>query len=495
VADRTVYNQVIKEALKIRTCETILDVLNWDQETMMPHAACCHRADQKELLAGIIHQMKSAPQYFENLERLLPSSDNDSDESVIIKKLHRDITKARKLPTTFVQTLSRATSEAFDAWQRARSQNLWSLFEPHMKNLVVLMRQKAEYLGYSQHPLDALLDEHEPEATTQEIYTLFSSLKTKLRLLLSDVQRSPLYERQRVIFPSTHEEQMKISRQAVSFIGFDWNRGRLDTSEHPFSTAFHPTDSRITIRNNSNDLLDQVMSALHEAGHGLYEMGLEQQYFGTPLAEPASLSIHESQSRLWETVIGQSKAFSGPLYDILSEFYKQKIPFASEGDLYNDLNRVQCSLIRTQADEVTYPFHVILRFEIEKELLEGTLEVCDIPQRWAIAMKEALDIVPTNDKEGCLQDVHWSLGSFGYFPTYTLGSLYSVCFFQAMKQSLPNVDELIAKGFFAPIHAWLSEHVWRYGRRYSSRELVTKALGRVPTEDDYIEYLRSKYVG
>jgi carboxypeptidase Taq len=288
---------------------------------------------------------------------------------------------------------------------------------------------------------------------------------------------------------------MKICREIVSFIGFDWDRGRLDTSEHPFSTAMHPTDSRITIRHNADDLLDQVMSALHEAGHGLYEMGLQRQHFGTPLAEAASLSIHESQSRLWETVIGRSKVFSGHLYSTLSRLYKEHLPFSSEHDLYNELNRVECSLIRTKADEVTYPLHVILRFEIEKELMEGSLEIRDIPERWNTAMKEAFGIVPATDTEGCLQDVHWSLGSFGYFPTYTLGSLYSVCFFQAMGHSLPNRDELLSHGLFAPIHAWLFEHVWKYGRRFSSHELVEKALGRAPTEDDYIGYLRSKYVG
>jgi len=495
MADRTLYDSVIHDARRIRTSETILDLLSWDQETMMPQAASAHRADQKALLAGIIHEMKSSPHYFDTLSRLLPSSNDDSDEAVIIKKLHRDIAKARKLPTAFVQSISRATSEAFDSWQRAKHQNHFVLFEPHLKNLVDLMRQKAEYLGYAHHPLDALLDDHEPDATTEEIAVLFSSLKTKLRHLLSDIQRLPLYGRPRHIVTSTLEEQMHICREVVTFIGFDWNRGRLDTSEHPFSTAFHPTDSRITIRHSTNNLLDQVMSALHEAGHGMYEMGLDRQHFGTPLAEAASLSIHESQSRLWETVIGRSKIFSEHLYSLLSHHYKGKLPFASSHDLYTELNLVNCSLIRTQADEVTYPFHVILRFEIEKELMEGALEVHDIPERWNTAMKEALGVVPATDSEGCLQDVHWSLGSFGYFPTYTLGSLYSVCLFQAMEHSLPNRDDLVVRGLFAPIQAWLSEHVWRHGRRYSSRELVTKALGRAPTEDDYIGYLRSKYVG
>lgn len=493
--DKSLYDAVAKESRTIRTLETILELLTWDQETMMPKAATAHRAEQKALLSGIIHEKKSNPSYFENLDRLLHTTPPDSDEAIVIKRLHRDIMKAKKLPTQFVQKLTRATSEAFDAWQRAKHLNQWPAFKPHLEKLVDLMRQKAEFLGFHDHPLDPLLDEYEPEITTRDISTLFSSLKVKLQKVLDEVKQSTVFGRKRRPFPSTAEAQMAISREVVTFIGFDWNRGRIDTSEHPFSTGIHPTDSRITIRHNFDDLLDQVMSALHEAGHGMYEMGLERQHFGTPLAEAASLSIHESQSRLWETVIGRSKHFSSHLFSIISRYYNGRSPFASKQELYNELNRVECSLIRTQADEVTYPFHVIVRFDIERELIEGKLSVKDVPARWNSAMRDTLGVAPTTDTEGCLQDVHWSLGSFGYFPTYALGTLYAVCFYEAMKQSIPSLDQLLEQGLFAPLHAWLFEHVWKHGRRFSSAELVTKALGRQPSEDDYINYLRSKYVG
>jgi carboxypeptidase Taq len=235
------------------------------------------------------------------------------------------------------------------------------------------------------------------------------------------------------------------------------------------------------------------MSALHETGHSLYEMGLNQELFGTPLAEAASVSIHESQSRLWETVIGRSRAFATPFFSILSSHY-QVSPVPSEKALFKALNRVVCSEIRTEADEVTYPFHVILRFEIEQELLDGRLAVSDLPKRWNSGMEEMLGIVPRDDVHGCLQDVHWSFGSFGYFPTYTLGSWYAVCFFEAMKKSIPNVEELIQAGTFAPLREWLQENVWSQGRRFYSKELVTRALGREPSEDDYIQYLQNKYL-
>jgi carboxypeptidase Taq len=491
--NQQIYNQVVSHARDIRRLESILELLNWDQETLLPSAGHKARAEQQALLAGVIHEKKHDPVYFQRLEQLLPQATDQSDESIIIKRLHHDISLAKKLPTSFVQELSSTTSEAFAAWQEARHQNSWKIFEPHMSAVVSLARKKAELLGFREHPLDPLIDLHEPGATTQEIATLFSSLKHKLKPLLEKVKKTEHYGRQQEQFSSTFEDQMALSRKAATLIGFDWNKGRLDTSEHPFSVGIHPTDARMTIRHACDDLYDQIMSALHEAGHSLYEMGLNQDRFGTPLGEAASMSIHESQSRLWETVIGRSKAFATPLFSLLRSHYKIP-PVSSEKDLYNALNRVECSEIRTQADELTYPFHVILRFEIEQELLDGRLAVHDLPRRWNEGMQEMLGITPRDDKHGCLQDVHWSFGSFGYFPTYLLGSWYSVCFFEAMKQDLPNIDELIRTGAFAPLRGWLQENVWSQGRRFLSRELVTKALRREPSEDDYIQYLQNKFL-
>lgn len=491
--DQYVYDQVVSQARDIRRLETILELLNWDQETLLPPAGHKARADQQALLAGVIHEKRHDPSYFQRLEQLLPQATDQSDESVTIKRLHHDISLAKKLPTSFVQEFSATTSAAFAAWQEARHQNSWKIFERHLAAVVSLARKKAELLGFREHPLDPLIDLHEPGGTTREIATLFSSLKNKLKPLLEQVKKTENYGRPQNHFPSTLEDQLALSRKAASLIGFDWNKGRLDTSEHPFSVGIHPTDARMTIRHKCDDLYDQIMSALHEAGHSLYEMGLNHDRFGTPLGEAASMSIHESQSRLWETVIGRSRAFATPLLSLLQAHY-QVPPVSSEKALYNALNQVECSEIRTQADEVTYPFHVILRFEIEQELLDGRLAVHDLPSRWNEGMQEMLGITPRDDKHGCLQDVHWSFGSFGYFPTYLLGSWYAVCFFEAMKQTLPNIEELIRTGTFSPLRDWLQEHVWDHGRRFYSRELVARALGREPSEDDYIQYLRNKYL-
>jgi carboxypeptidase Taq len=258
--------------------------------------------------------------------------------------------------------------------------------------------------------------------------------------------------------------------------------------------ANHPTDARVTVRRDTNDLLEQVMSALHEGGHALYDMGLCQEHYGTPLAQPTSYSIHESQSRFWEIQIGRSKAFSKHLLKILHTGCNSKALPQSSDELYNALNRVECSPIRTQADDCTYPLHVIVRFEIEKDLITGNLKVADLPERWNSEMEKLLGIRPKTHTEGCLQDVHWSLGSFGYFPTYTLGSLFAVCLFNAMKDAIPTLEEGIAQGQFSHIHSWLQENVWRHGRRYTSRQLILKATGKAPTENDYIAYLQAKYL-
>ena len=493
--DKKLYSSVVEQSRTIKTLESVLDVLTWDQETMMPPGANAHRTEQKTLLAGIIHDKKNDPAFSENIETLHSSCLLDtSDESIIIQRLHKDIQQAKKLPTSYVKKLTRATSEAFAAWQQAKNTNDWHLFEPHLVTLVELMKEKADYLGYKKHPLDALIDLYEPNITAEELSSLFSSLHKKLSSLLTKIQNSPLYDQAIIPVSSTQRENMELCVKIISLIGYDWHYGRIDTSEHPFSTAFHPTDSRITIRGTKDNLLDHLSSALHETGHAMYELGLNQAHYGTALCEASSLGIHESQSRFWETIIGQSKPFSHHLFNLINEHFRPHNPIPSPEVLYNQINNVTPSLIRTRADEVTYPFHVILRFEIEKELLEGSLLIKDLPERWNEAIKNSLGVCPKNISEGCLQDVHWSMGSFGYFPTYTLGSLYAICFAKAMRRDLPHLDQLIQGADFKPIRDWLSKNVWQYGKRIYSKELVTKVLGHSPTEDDYIEYLHDKYV-
>ena len=262
-------------------------------------------------------------------------------------------------------------------------------------------------------------------------------------------------------------------------------------SEHPFSTALHPTDSRITIRRSSSDIIEQVLAAIHEAGHNFYETGLPQEHFGTPLGESVSLSVHESQSRLWEIMIGKSQWFAFHLYDILKSYTDA---FSSPEELYQTINAVDFSPIRVQADDLTYPIHVLLRFDIEKDLMQGTLYARDIKERWNHDMQRLLGITPQSDNHGCLQDVHWSVGLIGYFPTYTLGTLYAANLYNAMSLSIPNFTQQLTCGIYTPVHQWLSKNIWKHARRYLSADLISRAIGHTPNENDFISYLQKKYL-
>lgn len=492
--NKELFHYAINHSKEIKTLESISSILTWDQETMMPHQGAEHRGNQRALLAGIIHNKKIDNQYYETLLSLDQSIERkESDEAIQINRLLEDAIKAKKLPTSFVERSTITTSQAFSVWEKAKPESAWKLFEPHLAKIVDLVRERASLLGYKNHPLDALLDEYDPGVTTKEIETLFSSCKPKLFNLLQKIKQTPFYNVEKIAVPASLETQMHLCRDLLTSIGYDWTSSRLDTAAHPFSSAAHPTDSRITIRHNHEDTLDQILSAMHEAGHSLYEMGLDQKHYGTPLGESASFSIHEGQSRLWETVIGSSEMFSHRLFAVLKQHLHTN-PLQDAATLFRQVNSVQCSLIRTEADEVTYPFHVFLRFEIEKGLLEGSLSVRDVPEKWNSAMHDMLGIIPSCHKEGCLQDVHWSCGFFGYFPSYVLGSMYATSLWEAMKKDLPNAKDLIQAGLFAPIHTWLRENVWSQGRRFYSKKLIERSLGRPPSEKEYITYLEEKYL-
>lgn len=482
---------VLRHSLELKVLDSILNLLSWDQETVMPPRAVEHRCHQKTLLAGIIHQKKIDDDFFDALKKAAHSFKNkDSDKAILLKRMLSDITKARKLPQSFVERYTTATSHSFSAWERAKAENDWSIFEPHFEKVLDLLREKSSLLGFTEHPLDPLLDEYEPGLKTSNVSLLFSSLQPRLSQILEKVKETPFFGANAPLFPTSLENQLQLSREILTTIGYDWERGRLDTSAHPFSFSTHPTDARITIRHNHNNTLDQLLSAIHEGGHGLYDMGLDREQYGNPLGEAVSLSIHESQSRFWETIIGQSRMFCPFLLKALKKY----CPVPEEEAFYRGLNGVHCSLIRVEADEVTYPFHVLLRFEIEKELLDGSLAVKDVPERWNAGMKATLGIEPTSAKEGCLQDVHWSMGTIGYFPTYVLGSMYAASLWAAIQRDLPDIKNLIRSGIFAPIHTWLHDRIWRHGRRFLSQELIEKATGAHPTMEDYLSYLEEKYI-
>jgi carboxypeptidase Taq len=470
----------------------ISNLLAWDQEIYMPEKAAPIRAEQLELLAELSHDIKTGKEFEETLQNLIDiktgsfkSNDLNDAEKAIVRLLRRDFLRDKKLPTSFVQEFTKVTSEAIFLWQKAKSKNDFQAFAPTLTHIVELVRKKAQFIGFDDHPYDALLDEYEPGATTKEITQLFDEIrKTSKEIIKKKASQTECLQ-----IPATEEEQITLCRDVLQLVGFDFTRGRFDLSAHPFSTSYHPFDSRLTTRAESHGIITQILTALHEVGHSMYDMGLPAEYYGTPLCQPVSLGIHESQSRFWETRIGRSLPFWKMMFPRLQKY----LSGMSLEQFYKELNKVTPSLIRTDADEVTYPLHVILRFEIEKELVQGSLSVKDLPERWNAGMKDLLGITPKTDAEGCLQDIHWSMGAFGYFPTYSLGNVYAANMFEAFSKAHPQWESKVEKGDFSFIRQWLSENVWQHGRCYDGKELIQKITQKPLRSAPFIHYLTEKY--
>lgn len=493
------YQALFALSKKIRHLEGICHLLEWDQETYMPKDASSVRAEQIELMAGIIHAEKTGSHFHQALSSLIDLDTGNiipglSDlEQAALKAWRRDYLKAAALPNDFVKNFARLSSESMTVWAKARKNNDFKSFAPYLEKIISLSRQKADYLGYKEHPYDALLDLYEPEITTNEIASLFGKVKTGVTALLKEIVAAPQIDDTCLHGKFSHAKQLKLGNALLHAMGFDPNKGRLDLSTHPFSATIHPSDSRITTRIHRTSLFDSISTILHEGGHSLYEMGLMPEYYGSPICEALSLGIHESQSRLWETRIGQSKPFWKHFLPLLKKTFKGKLDNVTLDHFYRAINKVEPSLIRVESDEVTYSLHVILRFEIEKQLIEGSLKVADIPEAWNHLMQTSLGITPPNDREGCLQDVHWSMGGFGYFPTYTLGNLYAAQLFEAFAKAFPDWEKRISEGDLLFLREWLQKNIHRHGRTFQANELIEQITGQKLSEKPYLNYLSFKY--
>jgi carboxypeptidase Taq len=494
------YEKLLNLSRKTSVLSGISSLLSWDQETHMPTGSAMIRAEQMECMAEIIHKERTSKPFVTALGKLI----NIDTGEIQAKNLHlsqkaaltqwrRDYLKAVALPKRFVSKFARTACESINTWRQAREENDFKLFAPCLQKIIDLNKQKAEYFGYTDHPYDALLDEFEPEMKTKEVNKIFSSIKKPITKLLKNILQAKQVNDSFIHGKFSQKKQLEFSELLLEDMGFDHNFGRMDLSTHPFSSSCHPTDSRLTTRVHPTALMSSLMATLHEGGHSLYEMGLPTNQYGSPLCQAVSLGIHESQSRWWETRIGMSKPYWKHYLPLLKKTFKGKFDRVTLDKFYMALNKVQPSLIRVEADEVTYPLHVILRFEIEKALIEGSLKVEDIPEAWNSKMEKMMGITPSNYKEGCLQDVHWSMGAFGYFPTYTLGNMYCSQFFIAFENEHPNWEKKVAKGELAFIKDWLSDNVYQHGRRYSSHELIKKATGKKFSEKPYVSYLNDKY--
>jgi carboxypeptidase Taq len=473
-------------------------LLGWDQETFMPSRAVAERADQIALLQGLIHRRVVSSETGEALAALEASPPEEEGDfsgqarAAFIRLWRRRCDRALKIPQRLVERLARAASIAQARWAEARGAADFGLFRPHLEEVLACVSETAACIGYTEHPYDALLDEYEPYMRTRAVDTLFAGLRRELVPLTrkiagaAQVRDDFLYAK----FPLA--PQKAFCEAVLRAMGFDFSRGRLDESAHPFTTSLGADDVRITSSYAPMDFKTALFSVIHECGHALYEMSFDPAIRGTLLAEGASLGIHESQSRLWENMIGRSLPFCAWIFGKLPEYFPGFADGLSLNDFYRGINKASPSCIRTQADEVTYNLHIILRFTLEKDLAAGKLEAKHIPAAWNELSRELLGVLPENDAQGCLQDIHWSMGALGYFPTYALGNLYAAQFFAALKRDVPGLDEDLARGEMGGARDWLARNIHRYGSVRTAPELL-ETTGGVLDSSWFIRYLTDKY--
>ncbi len=490
--------------LEIQHLSSAASVLSWDQETYMPAGGGAARADQLATLQTIAHDRFVSPE----IEALLTQwidpatgepTDRDGDAwnepaRALLREVWRDFSRAKKLPSDFVKRLGRESSIAQQVWTEARAKNDYPRFLPHLRTMVALKREEAGYLGYTHSPYDALLDTYEPGATVSQLQPLFAALRKRLVPLLERVLASPVAVDETVLFRSYDiGKQLDFSRVVLTAMGYDFERGRLDLAAHPFTTSFHPSDVRVTTRVNEKEFPVCLFSCIHEGGHGLYDQGLDPVHYGTPLGEALSLGIHESQSRLWENCVGRSRPFWRCFFPMLQQTFPEALAGVAQADFYAALNRVQRSLIRVEADELTYNLHIMLRFEIELDVIEGRSAVEDLPAIWKDKMKSYLGVVPERDADGVLQDLHWSVGAFGYFPTYTLGNLYASQFYDQAHRDISNLEGEIEAGRLIVLTQWLNQKIHRWGRTFTTDQLARRVTGRELSPEPFLTYLENKY--
>ncbi|MBN1395713.1 MAG: carboxypeptidase M32 [Pirellulales bacterium] len=489
------FDEVCQHARRTATLASINELLGWDERTMLPPGGAEHRADQSTLLAGMIHQRWIDEKFGERLEELSArlSEENGADAAVVVRRLKRQRDKKVKLPQSLVEELARTAILGQQAWQAAREKNDFPAFRPLLERTIELKRQQAEALGYPQCPYDALLDEFEPEELTANVGPVLEKLREELVPLVTAIGQSGRKPDCSILHRGYPVEvQDRFAREAAAAIGFDFKRGRLDVTAHPFCCTLGPGDCRITTRFYDDFFNAAFFGVLHEAGHGLYEQGLPVEQYGLPTGEAVSLGIHESQSRLWENLVGRSRAFWTHYYPLAQKHFPAALGDVAADDFFFAVCEVRPSLIRVEADEATYNLHILVRFELEQALLDGDLQAANLPGAWNEKYQQYLGLAPPNDSEGVLQDVHWSAGMIGYFPTYSLGNLYAAQFFNQAETDLGGLDEHFARGEFGPLLNWLRENIHRHGQRYTAAELVERVTGRGLSASPLVEHLRSK---
>lgn len=471
----------------------IENLLSWDQEVYMPRAGAQERATQLEWVSRQIHRRLTDPAFCEHVDGMIANPGALSQEDAALGAMLKRLTdRERRLPEPHVAEKTMAASLAYSAWLEARERSDFSIVAPHLARLVRIARREADLIGYSESPYDALLSNYEPGSKLAIIKPLLLRLACALRPIVQ--QLSERYAREAPVAAALDEQsQARVCKRVLADLGFDFETGRLDETAHPFQSTIGARDVRIATNYDRGNLLSSVLGALHEAGHAFYELGLPHAYRGTLFSSILSFGLHESQSRLWENKIGRSRAFSSYLHRVLSEHAPDKLAVPSAEDLWRSANRVTPSLIRTDADEVTYSLHIVIRMLLEEALITGELEVKDLPRAWRELYDRYLGVEPVHDGEGVLQDAHWFSGDLGYFPSYAMGDLYAACLGEAMKRSIPCLDVSIANGDFGPVRNWLASQIHEKGLTDDPRSLVSSVIGSEVSEEPLLRYIRQKH--
>jgi carboxypeptidase Taq len=494
---QSTYERLCSNAREVALLESMQSLLGWDERTKLPPAGGEYRAEQMSYLAGVIHKRQTAPEVGQWLTELADSplaADPHSETGADITNLRRDYDRKTKLPQSLVEELARLSVLGQQVWAEARKKNDFAKFRPLLERIVELKRQEAAAIGYDELAYDALLDEYEPGARTIHVAEVLAGLRDQLVPLVAEIAASR--RRPKMEIMRRHiaiGEQELFGKRAAAAIGYDFNSGRLDVTNHPFCATLGPRDVRLTTRYDANHFSGSLFSTLHEAGHGIYEQGLRTDRFGLPTGHSASLGIHESQSRMWENLVGRSRAFWEHFLPHAQGSFGQPLADISLDDFYFAINDVRPSLIRTEADEATYNLHILIRFELEQALLDDELRVADLPAAWNEKYRNALGIEPPNDADGVLQDVHWASGAIGYFPTYSLGNLYAAQFFDEAAADLGDLEAMFRRGEFAPLREWLRTNIHEHGRRWPAAELVRRVTGKPLSHDPLMRHLRGKF--
>jgi carboxypeptidase Taq len=491
------YDELIQRFKETRLLDSIASVLGWDERTYMPPKGGAYRAEQMALLARLSHQQLTAPRFGEllgQLESSPPADDTESVPAVNIREIRRLYNIAVKVPGSLVEELARTATRAQGVWQEARKNDDFSAFAPWLEKIVALKRQEAQAIGYRDVPYDALLDQYEPGATTAATTALFAELRRELTSLIGALAatgkqpRGDIFQRD---YPL--DRQHLFGQSAGAAIGFDFTAGRLDITAHPFCSGMGPGDCRLTTRYHPHEWNQGFFGILHEAGHGIYEQGLDPQHFGTPMGSAVSLGIHESQSRLWENQVGRSRPFWEHFFPRAQQMFPGTLDDVNLDEFLFAINKVAKSFIRVEADEATYNLHIILRFELEQALIAGDLKPADVPGAWNEKFRQSFELTPPGPAQGCLQDIHWSMGGLGYFPTYTLGNLYAAQLMEQAKKDLGDLDDDFRLGQFGRLKHWLNENVHRPGQKLRAGELAKKITGKPLNSKPLLSYLRKKY--